>query len=104
MFSIRKGVPVTSESASAVRTICPPPSPMDPSMVNTQRLPLALDAHDLVQRVDNLDELPLGLHHRIDRLVRAGGLVQDALVLPTLHSLRRLDVILHGEGLRRLRS
>src|SRR3984893_6424704 len=33
MFSMRNGLPVTSESASAVRRICPPPSPNDPSIV-----------------------------------------------------------------------
>jgi hypothetical protein len=31
---MRNGFPVTSESASAVRNICPPPSPNDPSIVN----------------------------------------------------------------------
>jgi len=32
MLSMRKGCPVTMESARAVRRICPPPSPMEPSM------------------------------------------------------------------------
>src|SRR5688500_9804738 len=31
---MRKGVPVTSESASDVRKIWPPPSPVDPSIVS----------------------------------------------------------------------
>ena len=30
---MRNGRPVTSESASAVRRICPPPSPSEPSIV-----------------------------------------------------------------------
>src|SRR5262245_16014677 len=31
IFSMRNGVPVTSDSASEVRRICPPPSPIEPS-------------------------------------------------------------------------
>ncbi len=36
IFSSANGFPVTSESASAVRTMWPPPSPFDASMVSTR--------------------------------------------------------------------
>src|SRR2546426_12660820 len=81
IFSMENGVPVTSESASAVRRICPPPSPCDPSIVTTTS---SLDAHDLPERVHDLDEVPLRLHDRVDRLVGAGRLVDDVRVLPAL--------------------
>ena len=35
ILSIRNGVPVTRDRASAVRRIWPPPSPCEPSMVST---------------------------------------------------------------------
>src|SRR5438552_1021373 len=99
IFSMENGVPVTSESASAVRRICPPPSPCDPSIVITTS---SLDAHDLPERVHDLDEVPLRLHDRVDRLVGAGRLVDDVRVLPALDARRRGLVIGQGEAPLRL--
>src|SRR5262245_60704526 len=99
IFSMVNAVPVTSESARAVRRICPPPSPCEPSIIST---PLSFDAHDLPERVDDLDEVALRLHHGIDRLVRAGRLVDDVRVLPAFHARGRGLVVGHGEASLRL--
>src|SRR6266508_189840 len=80
IFSIRNGVPVAIDSASAVRRICPPPSPCAPSIVSTFS---PLDAHDLAERVHDLDQVLLRLHHRVDRLVGARSLVDHVAVLAT---------------------
>src|SRR5262249_16803518 len=65
--------------------------------------PSALHAHDLAERVHDLDEVRLRRHHGVDRLVRHGGLVEDAGVLPTLDAGRRRDVLRYGEAALRFR-
>jgi transcriptional regulatory protein RtcR len=72
---------------SDVRKIWPPPSPRDPSMVSMRS---SLHAHDLAQRVHDLDQMLLRVHDRVDRLVRRRRLVDDAGVLAALDALRRL--------------
>src|SRR3990172_8981516 len=62
-------------------------------------LPLPLHADHLPERVDDLDEVLLGLHHGVDILVGAGRLVDHVLVLPALDPLRGLDVVGDGEPL-----
>src|SRR5262245_45542133 len=62
----------------------------------------ALDAYDLLQRVDDLDEIALRLHDGVDVLVRSRRLVDDVQVLAALDALRRRDVLIDGETLARL--
>ena len=69
------GLPVTVESASAVRRIWPPPSPDEPSIVNTES---SFHANDLVQSMHELDEI---------LLVRAGRETARAL------NFRRCELI-----------
>src|SRR5919197_194309 len=97
--SMRNGVPVTRESASAVRRICPPPSPCEPSMVSTTS---PLDTHDLVEGVHDLDEVTLRLHHRVDRLVGSRRLVDDVGILPALDARGGGLMIRQGEAPLRL--
>src|SRR5215510_13382180 len=59
----------------------------------TPRTGLSLDAYHLAQLVDDLDEIGLGGHHRVDRLVGAGGLVNHRGVLAALDALGGLGVI-----------
>src|SRR5687768_16599849 len=100
MRSMRNGVPVTSESVRDVRKIWPPPSPRDPSMVSIRS---ALHAHDLSERVHDLDQILLRVHDRVDRLVRRRRLVDDAGILSALDALGRLDMILDAEAALGLR-
>src|SRR4030095_4957516 len=99
IFSMVNGVPVTRESGSAVRRIRPPPSPWDPSIVSTSS---PLDAHDLPERVHDLDQVPLRLHDRVDRLVGAARLVDDIRILPAFHARGRGFVIGQREAPLRL--
>src|SRR5262249_50735565 len=62
----------------------------------------SLDAHDLPERVHDLDEVVLRLHDRVDRLVRPRRLVDDVRVLPALDSRGRRLVIGQGEAPLRL--
>src|SRR5215813_8694097 len=61
-----------------------------------------LDAHDLSQRVRDLDEVSLRLHDRVDRLVRPRRLVDDVRVLPALDTRGRRLVIRQREAPLRL--
>src|SRR5436190_6900381 len=79
IFSMRNAVPVTSDRPRAVRRICPPPSPCEPSISSTAS---SLYADDLAQPVHDIDEILLGLHHVVDGLVRAGSLVDHVRILP----------------------
>src|SRR5687767_1351402 len=54
---------------------------------------LALNADDLAEAVDDLDEVALRFHHGLDGLVGGRRLVDHAGVLPALDALRRLLVI-----------
>ncbi len=63
----------------------------------------ALDAQHLAQRVDDLDEIGLGRHDRVDVLVGHGDLVDHALVLSALHALGR-DVLVTRKGAVRARE
>jgi hypothetical protein len=78
IFSMRNGLPVTVESASAVPRIWPPPSPDEPSIVN---IASSLHANDLVQSVHDLDEILLRRHYRVDWLVGCRSLVNHVGVL-----------------------
>src|SRR5262249_19242102 len=105
IFSISKGWPVSAERASDVRRTWPPPSPRDPSIFITARpLPSTLDADDLAQAVDDVHQVPLGLHHGVDRLVGGRGLVDHAGVLAALHARGRGHVVGHAEPPLRLRA
>src|SRR6266542_3085076 len=98
--SMRNGVPLTSESASDVRRIWPPPSPRDPSTVS---IASSLHAHDLPQRVHDLHEVLLRLHDGVDGLVGSRRLIDDVGVLAAFHARRRLRVVVEAEpalGLR----
>lgn len=53
----------------------------------------ALHAQHLLQRVNDLDQIGLGRHHRVDVLVSAGCLVQDLRALVTLDALGCLLVV-----------
>src|SRR5215831_12986018 len=64
--------------------------------------PSPLDAHDLPERMHDLDEVLLRLHDRVDRLVRARRLVDDVRVLPALDAHGRRLVIGHREAPLRL--
>src|SRR6185436_9594293 len=86
MLRITSGLPVSIDSASDVRRICPPPSPREPSM-STGAVTSALHAYDLLQLVNDLDEIGLRFHHLVDRLVRHRRLVDHALVLAALDAL-----------------
>src|SRR5690606_7457010 len=63
---------------------------------------LALHADDLAKLVDDLDEVGLRGHDRLDGLVGGRGLVDHRLVLATLDVLGRLGVIGQREALARL--
>src|SRR5688572_672941 len=91
MWCMRKAVPVTSESASDVRSICPPPSPIDPSIVSIGAavrpecaletpvgLAPALRVHDIGQgAAADGTELPDGVADGEDGVrVHAGGQAQ----------------------------
>src|SRR5262249_44623220 len=54
------------------------------SMTPDYGKPSSLDAHDLPERVRDLNEIVLRLHDRVDRLVRSRRLVDDVRVLPAL--------------------
>ena len=98
MFVTRKGVEVRREYASDDRRTCPPPLP---SIHLWSTWPLPLHAHDLPQRMDDIDELALRVHHVVDRLVRRWRLVNDVRVLPAFDTLGGFRVILHREPLLR---
>src|SRR6266850_7056329 len=59
---------------------------------------LPLHAYHLPQRMDDLDEIGLRRHDRVDVLVGARRLVDDAFVLPALDMGRGFDVVGHGEA------
>src|SRR5262249_28197212 len=80
--------------AIVVHRMLLPPAPQDKSS--------SLHAHDLTQRVDDLDEVALRRHHRVDRLVRARRLVQHGVVLAALDALRRGRVVRERERPARL--
>src|ERR1043165_3732620 len=61
--------------------------------------PSALDAHDLPQRVNDLDQVALRGHYRVDRLVGAGSFVEHAGVLAAFDGARREVVIGEREEL-----
>src|ERR1044071_4540458 len=59
---------------------------------------LAFDAHDLAQRVDDLDEVGLGRHDVVDRFVGAGRFIDHGGVLAALDALGRLGVVVERES------
>ena len=61
-----------------------------------------LDAHDLLQRVNDLHEIALRFHDGVDVLVRGRRLIDDVHVLAALDALGRGDVLLDREALARL--
>src|SRR5690348_10365349 len=65
---------------------------------------LTLYTHHLTQCVDDLHEIALCCHHRIDRLVRRWRLIDHLGVLATLHVGGRALVILDTDALARLRT
>src|SRR6186713_1845319 len=98
---------VIIDSASEVRRICPPPSPLEPSISTTATTASyasrsALDADDLAKLMYDLDEVRLRRHDLVDVLVSHRRLVDHARVLLALDALGRLDVILDGEPPLRL--
>src|SRR5688500_16964303 len=97
MRSMRNGWRVMSDRASEVRRICPPPSPNEPS-ISIIRGPSTLHANDLTQRMHDVDEIALRRHHRVDRLVGRGRLIEHVVVLAALDAGRGLDVVLDREA------
>jgi hypothetical protein len=83
---MRNGLPVTIESASAVRRICPPPSPNEPSMFN---IASSLHAYDLMKGMHDFDEILLRRHYRVDRLVGRRRLVNHIDVFSALDTRSR---------------
>ncbi len=59
---------------------------------------LALDAHNLFQRMHHVAQFGLRRHHGVAVLVRARRLVDHAHVLAALDALGRLGVIDETEG------
>src|SRR5262245_2377833 len=59
---------------------------------------LALDADHLAQLVHDLDQVRLGGHHGVDRLVGHGRLVDDILILAALDPGRGPDMVLDREA------
>src|SRR5580765_1296346 len=55
--------------------------------------PSPLHAHHLFERVHHLDQFTLRCHHRVDVLVGARRLVDDALVLAALDAFRHALVV-----------
>src|SRR5579864_5670579 len=100
IFSMRKGCPMHSERLRAVRSICPPPSPEDPSMRIIKFSPgrallllrgsphfrSSLDANDLSQRVHNFHQVALRGHHGLNWLISRGRFVDDLSVLSAFDS------------------
>ena len=54
---------------------------------------LPLHANDLPQRVDDVHQVALGRHDRIDRLVGRRGFVQHALIFAAFDTARRVFVV-----------
>jgi hypothetical protein len=119
ILSMRKGIPVTSERLNDVRSICPPPSPRDPSIsiivvpcactpsrtACTHRylsFCLALDADYLVQGVNNLHQVRLSRHHVVDRLVRCRRFIDHVCIFPALDAIGHASMILKREAPLRL--
>ena len=63
-----------------------------------------LDTDDLFKRVDDINQISLRSHHRIDILVSGRCLVNNIFVFPALNTFRRLCVILESELFLRLPS
>src|SRR5262249_25753340 len=61
-----------------------------------------LDANNLPQRVHDLNQVALRLHHLVDRLVRHRRLVDHVLVLATFDPRRRGDMVSDREAAPRL--
>ena len=75
------------------RTGCPSQESEDPG----RGAFLSLDADELTQPVDDVDEIRLRRHHGLDILVGAGCLIDDAGVLAAFHMGGRQDVVLKGK-------
>src|SRR5262245_43316481 len=75
--------------------------PQPPSAATLHR-GSAFHAHDLTERVHDLDEIALGLHHRVDGLVCARRLVDDVGVLAALDTRGSSRVVGEGEASLRL--
>src|ERR1700722_17654823 len=58
---------------------------------------LSLHAHYLAQSADDLDQILLGFHHSIDRLVSHWSLVKYIRILAALHTSSGSDVVSDGE-------
>src|SRR5262245_25943466 len=56
---------------------------------------LSFHADHLPERLDDLHEIRLGGHHRLDRLVRRRSLVDYILILPAFHAFRHSLVIFY---------
>src|SRR5689334_15403805 len=63
---------------------------------------LSFDANDLPQRVDDLYQVGLSRHHRVNRLVRRRSLIDHILILPALHAFSHSHVIFHCKSTLRL--
>src|SRR5690348_15071618 len=57
---------------------------------------LTLDADDLTERVDDVDQVALGVHHGIDVLVGHGRFVDHVFVLAALDAFRGAHMVGHG--------
>src|SRR6478735_3183799 len=99
---IRNGVALSNERASEERSTWPPPSPIDPSITNTARLPFHTD--HLAQRMLDVYELTLRVHHVINRLVGRRGFVDHVGIFAAFDTLRRARVVFEREGLLRRRA
>src|SRR4029077_18116330 len=64
----------------------------------------ALHAYHLSQRVHNVHQVALRLHHGVDALVRHRRFVNDIRILTALDPRRRLGVVIQGEAALRLGS
>lgn len=53
-----------------------------------RQLSLSLDAQDLLQRVNHIDQVRLVPHHLVDIFVRAGNFVIDVFIMATLNGPR----------------
>src|SRR5581483_8624020 len=99
---MRNGEPVTSDSAQALRNTCPPPSPSEPLMIImvcpgvTARRASPLHAHHLLQRVNDLNEVGLRRHDRVDRLVGARAFVDHPFVLAACDARSIGDMIVEA--------
>src|SRR6516165_3929347 len=60
--------------------------------------PLSFHAHDLAKGVDDFDQIGLGSHYRVDRLVGRRGLVNDVGILSTFDAGRQADVVFDRES------